>query len=188
MLTPEDFGAAAPPRWQDGDRSPVWGAFDLDAPSPIFVASIPEIATALSRLARFNGWGPRFYSVAEHSILCDEIARDAGLPVAHRAAVLMHDAAEVYCGDMIRPIKARVPALARIEDEVALAIAERFDLPLDAPVETFDNTALAAELREFFPSARRGHLPDPGLWQPPRLAPDAAALEFIRRAEGLGIA
>ena len=59
---------------------PVFGDLDLAAPSSIFVGSPVEIATALSRLARFNGWGPRFYSVAEHSILCDEIARADGVP------------------------------------------------------------------------------------------------------------
>ncbi|TPE52605.1 metal-dependent phosphohydrolase [Amaricoccus solimangrovi] len=187
MLTPEDFDAAPRPRWQEGDRSPIWGAFDLEAPSPIFVASIPEIATALSRLVRFNGWGPRFYSVAEHSIFCDEIAREAGIPARFRRAVLMHDAAEVYCGDNIRPLKALIPDLERLEQGVARAIAERFDLPLGFSAAPFDNAALAAELREFFPFAPRDHLPDPGPWQPPRLAPDVAALEFLRRAEGLGI-
>lgn len=101
--------------------------------------------------------------------------------------VLMHDAAEVYCGDTIRPIKARVPALAWIEQGVALAIAERYDLAIGFDVAPYDDAPLAAELRAFFPSAPRDHLPDPGLWQPPRLAPDAAALEFLRRAEGLGL-
>lgn len=169
------------------DPRPIWGDLDLGAPTSICVGSLVEIATALSRLARFNGWGPRFYSVAEHSILCDEIARDAGLPARLRRTVLMHDAAEAYCGDAVRPLRALVPGLAAIEREVFGAIAERFDLLVGFDVATYDDTALAAELREFFPGHPRAHLPEPDLWQPPRLAPDAAALEFLRRAEILGL-
>lgn len=166
----------------------AWGGLDLDAPSAIFVHSVVEIATALSRLARFNGWGTRFYSVAEHSVLCDELARDAGLPVPMRRAVLFHDAAEVYVGDNVRPMKARVPELAAVEADVFDAIAERFDIPRGFDVSAYDDLALAVEKRELFPnSPSLGDLPDPGFWQAPRLEPDAAALEFVRRAEILGI-
>lgn len=166
---------------------PVFGDLDLAAPSSIFVASPVEIATALSRLARFNGWGPRFYSVAEHSILCDEIARADGVPALYRRAVLMHDAAEVYIGDVIRPLKRLVPELQAIEDAVFAAIVERFDLPIGYGVAAYDDLALAVELRAFFPDRPREGLPDPGIWQPPHFEPADAALEFARRAEGLGI-
>lgn len=166
---------------------PIWGELDLGAPSSIFVGSLVEIATALSRLARFNGWGPRFYSVAEHSILCDEIARAEGVPAVHRRAVLMHDAAEVYVGDAIRPLKVLVPELQAIEDSVLAAIAERFDVPIGFRVAAYDDLALAVELRELFPDDPREGLPDPGIWQAPRLEAAAAALEFVRRAEALGL-
>jgi hypothetical protein len=160
-----------------------WGDFDLAAPSSIFVASPVEIATALSRIPRFNGWGTRAYSVAEHSILCDEIARTDGVPAIYRRAILFQDAPEIYWGDDTRPKKALVPALQAFEDRIALAIAERFDIPVGYGVAAYDDLALAVEWRELFPDrAPLPGLPDPGIWQAPRLDPAAAALEFVRRA------
>lgn len=178
-----DTFAAPPPAAATG----VWGDLDLGAPSPIFVGSVLEIATALARTARFNGWGPRFYSVAEHSILCDELARADGVPIRYRRAILFHDAPEIYTGDDTRPKKALIPELQAVEDGVFLAIAERFDIPVGYGFAAYDDLALAVELRDLFPDHDRAGLPDPGAWRAPRLDMDAAALEFARRAEALGI-
>lgn len=176
-------------------RSPVateiWTGssfLDLAAPAGFMISGVAEIATSLARLARFNGRGPRFYSVAEHSILCDEMARADGVPARFRRAVLMHDAAEAYVGDVTRPLKRLIPGFEAVEERVWLAIAERFDLPTGFDWNDYDDRALAVERREFFPdSPPWGDLPDPGVWQAPRLDMDAAAIEFVRRAEALDI-
>ena len=73
--------------------------FDLYNPSREMV-DIEDIANSLSKTCRWNGNIPDFYSVAQHSCL---VAWLAPAPLAF--AALMHDAAEAYTGDIIRPLK-----------------------------------------------------------------------------------
>jgi hypothetical protein len=69
---------------------------------------IEEIASALSKICRFNGHCSEFYSVAQHSVLV--ASRTMGIyqggvrDFVFRAA-LLHDAAEAYLGDMVYPLK-----------------------------------------------------------------------------------
>lgn len=76
---------------------------DLAAP---LVSDIvwPEIANALSKIARFNG-GTRgvAYSVAQHCVMgADALYAETGSQIA-AAYFLLHDAHEGKLGDMIRP-------------------------------------------------------------------------------------
>lgn len=66
---------------------------------------INEIAHALSLINRFTGHTSRPYSVAEHSLLCAQVARDMGLPARAQLAALLHDAHEAYTGDLSSPAK-----------------------------------------------------------------------------------
>lgn len=61
---------------------------------------IEDIAHSLSFQCRFNGHTKQFYSIADHSIRVALI-----LPHYLQLSGLLHDAAEAYWGDMIRPIK-----------------------------------------------------------------------------------
>lgn len=103
---------------------------------------IEDIASALSKLCRYNGHTKRFYSVAEH---CVHVARAASPSVALEA--LMHDASEAYLCDIIRPIKPSLRDYGRIESALEQAIAERFDLiyPMPDEVKRLDNAILADE-------------------------------------------
>lgn len=106
---------------------------------------IEDIAHALSLQNRFGGHNRVFYSVARHSLW---VARHC--KPEHRLCGLMHDATEAYIGDMIRPLKLRIPQFAEIEDRLWKVIAIRFGLPLVIPahVKQVDNWALMTERRD----------------------------------------
>src|SRR5215471_4365946 len=81
---------------------------DLLDPSPLDV-EIADIAHGLARVARWNGQteGAHIFSVAQHSLLVETIARQrARLDRASRLGILLHDAPEYVIGDMISPFKA----------------------------------------------------------------------------------
>ncbi len=110
---------------------------------------ILDVAASLARQCRFAGHvklNP--YSVAQHSVLVSFL-----LP-AHLALVgLLHDAAEAYVQDMIRPIK-HSPEMRVyrevIEDRMERAICQVFGLPFPLPreVKTADNRILMTERRD----------------------------------------
>jgi uncharacterized protein len=62
--------------------------------------NIVDVAHHLAQQARFNGALDRFYSVAEHCVLGSYL-----VPQEYAFDFLMHDAAEAWLGDMIRPMK-----------------------------------------------------------------------------------
>ena len=81
---------------------------DLLDPSPLDV-ELEDIAHGLARVARWNGQtkGAHIFSVAQHSLLVEALAR-AKLPRLDknaRLALLLHDAPEYVVGDMISPFK-----------------------------------------------------------------------------------
>ncbi len=110
---------------------------DLLDPSP-FDVEIEDIAHGLAFVARWNGQtrGEHPYSVAEHSLLVEEIfARIVpGAEARWRLAALLHDAPEYVIGDMISPVKAAVgPEYAALDERLARAVHIRFGLPAELP-------------------------------------------------------
>lgn len=115
---------------------------DLLDPSPLDV-EIEDIAHGLARVARWNGQtaGPHAFSVAQHSLVVEEIAEalDPALTVAQRIVALLHDAPEYVIGDMISPFKAALGLDYRaFEGRLEAAIHIRFGLPPkpSAPLKT----------------------------------------------------
>lgn len=108
-----------------------------------------DIAHALAMQCRYNGHCRRFYSVAEHCVLLSAAVRPENALWA-----LLHDAAEAYVGDMVRPLKRQMPNFRVLEDTVLHAIAFRFDLPWPMPAEVIeaDNRILRSERIELMPS------------------------------------
>ncbi len=95
---------------------------------------IEDIAHGLARVARWNGQtlGAGIFSVAQHSLLVEEIAGvmnpQAGVKI--RLAVLLHDAAEYVIGDMISPFKAVMGGAYReTEARILDAVMRRYGLP-----------------------------------------------------------
>ncbi len=105
---------------------------DLLDPSPLDI-EIEDIAHGLARVARWNGQtqGPHIFSVAQHSLLVETIARQVGVSTdALRLAVLLHDAPEYVIGDMISPFKAVIgDTYKAVEARLLAAIHLRFGLP-----------------------------------------------------------
>lgn len=127
--------AGAPPRaWQ---RMLSGRRLDLLDPSPLDV-EIEDIAHGLARVARWNGQtaGDHAYSVAQHSLLVEAIARKAfGVETPRdRLATLLHDAPEYVVGDLISPFKAVIGGDYRaVEERLLTAIHLRVGLPASRP-------------------------------------------------------
>ena len=121
---------------------------------------IEDIAHSLSMLCRFNGHCEEFYSVAQHSVFVSEIVDSmvapAFSPPEARLCALLHDAAEAYLGDMIRPLKRSLgPEFKRAEERVQTAIHQALMPRLaEAPellmheIKRADEVALATEKRD----------------------------------------
>jgi len=85
---------------------------------------IDDIAHALSMQCRFNGHCNRFYSVAQHSVHVAEICRERECTTLGVLGALLHDAAEAYTGDLVRPLKMLLPgAYERIERQAERAVS-----------------------------------------------------------------
>lgn len=120
---------------------------------------IEDIAHHLSLQNRFAGATTTAVSVAEHSLFCSQIE---GTPEEQLDA-LMHDAAEAYLQDMIRPIKYLpqiMPIYKRLEYLNETVIAEVFGLryPWSAHVKRCDEIAVNVEMEQRIVSAEKGYL------------------------------
>jgi 5'-deoxynucleotidase YfbR-like HD superfamily hydrolase len=128
--------ASEPRAWQ---RMLSGRRLNLLDPSPLDV-ELEDIAHGLARVARWNGQtkGPHIFSVAQHCLLVEALARlrvprlDSGA----RLAVLLHDAPEYVVGDMISPFKAVIGGdYKAVELRLLTAIHRRFGLPPEASPE-----------------------------------------------------
>ncbi|TCT06834.1 HD family hydrolase [Aquabacter spiritensis] len=192
-----------PPRaWQ---RMLSGRRLDLLDPSPLDV-EIEDIAHGLARVARWNGQthGPHVFSVAQHAVLVERLARRAAGDIDRRwrLAVLLHDAPEYVIGDMISPFKAVIGGDYRaVEARLLAAISLRFGLPPVWPrdlvriVKAADHSAAYLEATRLagFADAEARRL----FGRPTRLDPaveadyltpwtaEAAKIRFLQRFEEL---
>ncbi len=151
---------------------------DLLDPSALDV-EIEDIAHGLARVARWNGQtaGARIYSVAQHCLLVEALARLKAprLDRSRRLAILLHDAPEYVIGDMISPFKTVIgDAYKAVERRLLAAIHRRFGLPPSPPelthlIKSADRQAAyleATRLAGFAPAEARRFF-----GRPPRIAP-----------------
>lgn len=128
---------AAPKQSRAWQRMLSGRRLDLLDPTP-FDIEIQDIAHGLAFVARWNGQthGDWAYSVAEHSLLVEQIFADRNRGVAPRwrLAALLHDAPEYVIGDMISPVKSALgPAYGEMDQRLTAAIYRRFGLPATLP-------------------------------------------------------
>ena len=119
---------AEPRAWQ---RMLSGRRLDLLNPSPLDI-ELSDIAHGLARVARWNGQtnGDHAFSVAQHSLVVEEIFRRQNRCNAHECLIaLLHDAPEYVIGDMISPFKAVVGGGYKlVEERLHRAIHLRFSL------------------------------------------------------------
>jgi 5'-deoxynucleotidase YfbR-like HD superfamily hydrolase len=124
---------------------------------------LESVAHGLANTCRYNGQ-VRFYSVAEHAVMCARRLERQGHDPWFQLAGLHHDDAEAFLGDVTRPLKSLFQPLY---DELTLlmdsAIRVALQLPFDdnVPTESIlaspavkdaDNWALLVEAWHLLPS------------------------------------
>jgi len=192
--------SASPRAWQ---RMLSGRRLDLLDPSPLDV-EIEDIAHGLSRVARWNGQtsGANTFSVAEHSLLVEQLMRNAApkLALRWRLAALLHDAPEYVIGDLISPFKAMVGGdYKALENRLLAAVHLRFGLPVDVPqnvaraIKKADQAAAwfeATQLAGFSEEEAKQHFTPPRLKTAETvilkpLSPEKAKQAFLARFDEL---
>lgn len=105
-----------------------------------------DIARSLTNICRFNGQLRHHYSVAAHSLAVAKIV-NRGL----KKAAIIHDAAEAFMSDIVRPFKVGLKfnnePVYDIEDRILMKVCDKFNVPHSNLVHIikYDNAILGAE-------------------------------------------
>ena len=182
-------------------RAGAFAATDRGQPVQIFGSAEPfyifdpkpgdidleVIAHALSLQCRFGGHCRVFYSVAQHCVLTARILHDS----YWRHEALMHDAAEAYIGDVVRPLKMHLDLYQSAEAKLERVIAQRFELdyPWPAEVKEADAIMLATEKRDLLApnDGDWGPMPEPLPWTIDPWPPEEAKARFLADAKAMGL-
>lgn len=135
--------------------------FDLEHPKESDIY-IEDIAHALSQLCRFNGHTRVFYSVAQHSYYVARYLEHKGFDNKTVLAGLLHDGAEAYTGDIVKPVKKLISGFSALEERIQSIIYKRFGVDFNDDVSSavsyVDGLLLFAEKNIFM----RDHIVWPG--------------------------
>jgi uncharacterized protein len=114
---------------------------------------IEDIARGLAMNCRFAGQVITFFSVAEHSILCSEVAPDN-----LKCAALLHDASESYIADLGKHLKPHLGGYREIEARLMAAIGERFGVTPEEfqAIKPIDERMLMTEAWALLPGGPLG--------------------------------
>lgn len=122
---------------------------------------IEDIAHSLSNQCRFGGHLPEFYSVAQHSVICSQLASEK-----NKLNALMHDSSEAYLLDIPRPIKGKILNYYEIEDNLMTCLAKLFSFthPMPNEVREIDDLMLRNEWEALM--IKNAEYPVPECWNP----------------------
>ncbi len=141
--------------------------------------SIADIAHSLARLCRYNGHVTQFLPVAHHSVEVSWVLNEWNCSPLVQLQGLLHDSAEAYLGDLVRPLKeisALGAAYREAEERLERVIFEHFGLPfpLDEAVKQADTFVLL--------NVEMGGLSQRWNWD---ITPANSELIFLRRFKTL---
>ena len=128
---------------------------------------VEDLAHHLANTNRYAGACTLPYSVAQHSVhVAEWLAENVGMAplgdaerdTAEEDIVkwgLLHDASEAYVSDICGPIKPFIVGYKEIENQLLVAVAQRFGLPWPAHsfVKYADKAVFASERRQVMPQA-----------------------------------
>lgn len=126
---------------------------DLRNPTPEMIR-LEDIAHALAKICRFCGHVKKLYTVAQHSCLVASL-----VPPPLMQEALLHDAAEAYLGDVIKPLKVLLgKTYSDLERRFEAVIVEKFGLYHDPAskeiIKKYDLIALELEYEAFLKGNR----------------------------------
>lgn len=90
-----------------------------------------DIIERLAAINRFNGGTQTLYTVAQHSLLMQQLLLIVGASHKVQQLALMHDMTEAFMGDMVSPLKSMFPQFATMEDELFDVICQQLNVPND---------------------------------------------------------
>lgn len=105
--------------------------------------NLDDIATSLSNVCRFGGHIAEHYSVAQHTLLVWFLAPDD-----LKRTALLHDAAEAYLGDVIKPVKILLgDAYSKLERPFEELIFKKYNVDIVSlkEIKPYDQQALIIE-------------------------------------------
>lgn len=142
---------------------------------------IYDIAHGLANSCRYNGQTPSFYSVAEHSLnLVEFVKNRVQNPRSLMKAALLHDAAEAYMGDIVRPLKRLFPEFSAYEDNLLQIIFEKYGVKHEMKdIVQYDNEMTVLEIKKMFEDDHKS------TFQIYYLSPYLAKLKFVKKFEEL---
>lgn len=127
--------------------------FNILNPTPDMI-DIIDIAKGLAYKPHFSGFSPKFFSIAEHCLLVENMveSQDKNNYKA-RLEALLHDGSEAYTGDMIKPIKNLLPNFVIIEKKIQKTVYDKYNIIPNGYsiwIKKFDNWAQDIEAGVFF--------------------------------------
>lgn len=106
--------------------------------------SLDDMAHGLALINRYLGQTPKPYSVAQHCVLMATV-----VPDGFQLEALIHDAHEVFVGDVPRPLKRMLPDFCKLEAAMERSVRAAFKLPssMSPEVKEADLRMLVTEAR-----------------------------------------
>jgi 5'-deoxynucleotidase YfbR-like HD superfamily hydrolase len=109
---------------------------------------IEDVVIGLSNICRYGGRVNNFFSVAQHSVILSRYLRLINKEYLCPLAIL-HDAPEVYIGDIIYPIKSLFPEFLKFENALTNIVYSKFnlDIKLHKEFNYYDKNIVVNEMK-----------------------------------------